>query len=228
MDSTTDANKENKFTRHSAIKVAIKTVSTGQFSQVDDQSPSYLLTKEGRKLFRVNLMATIVEKEILGSITNMLIDDGTEKVILRSFEGSKQISNLNVGDVVVCIGKVRVYNKEKYISPEIVRKVSPLWLKVRFLELGPLGAKVEAENVGKDLDKPKLEKIEEESQKVEEISLLPVEKLSKLISELDKGNGVLIEEIIEKSPLDKTEELIQKMLENGDVFKNSPGKIKVL
>ena len=67
------------------------------------------------------------------------------------------------------------------------------------------------------------------SEEIEENDpLLPYEIISKLISQLDKGEGVMIEEILEKSPLDKTEELIEKMLENGDIFQNMPGKVKLL
>ena len=39
---------------------------------------------------------------------------------------------------------------------------------------------------------------------------------------------VSIEEVIEKSLLDNTDDLIKKMLENGDIFQNTPGKVKVL
>ena len=58
--------------------------------------------------------------------------------------------------------------------------------------------------------------------------MLPIQKLTNLIKELDTGDGVLIEEVISKSPLNDTEQLIEKMLENGDIFQNLPGKVKVL
>ena len=38
----------------------------------------------------------------------------------------------------------------------------------------------------------------------------------------------MIEELISKSMLNDTEQLIEKMLENGDIYQNLPGKIKVL
>ena len=58
--------------------------------------------------------------------------------------------------------------------------------------------------------------------------ILPAEKMMSLIKELDRGQGVLIEELIEKSPLKETELLITKMLENGEIFQNAPGKVKIL
>ena len=38
----------------------------------------------------------------------------------------------------------------------------------------------------------------------------------------------MMEEIISKSPLNNTEQLLEKMLESGEIFQNSPGKVKVL
>jgi hypothetical protein len=75
------------------------------------------------------------------------------------------------------------------------------------------------------------EVIEEEEileEVVEEKVLLPTQKLLLLIKELDQGNGVLMEEVLSKSPLNDTEKLLEKMLEKGDIFQNLPGRVKVL
>ena len=78
------------------------------------------------------------------------------------------------------------------------------------------------------LKKLQMKPKEEEENISEEAELLPIQKLTNLIKELDTGDGVLIEEVISKSPLNDTEQLIEKMLENGDIFQNLPGKVKVL
>ena len=64
-------------------------------------------------------------------------------------------------------------------------------------------------------------------EKKEEFAL-PSQKIMGIIKELDKGSGAFIEEIIERSPLEETEKIIEKMLESGEIFKNMPGKIKAL
>ena len=225
-----------KFSRRPATKVTIKDISKGKYVQENEQSANYILTKGGKKLFRVSITAAVLHKELQGSITNILIDDGSEKIILRSFEENKTIKELTIGDVILVVGRIRIYNTEKYISPEIVKKIDPLWLKVRSLELNSFENKeypnqenekyVESKN-DNIVDAEKTEDTGE-IKEVEDDLVMPLQKLRKLISELDQGNGVLIEEVIEKSSLDKTEELIQKMLENGDIFQNVPGKIKVL
>lgn len=220
--------KFQRLNRRPAVKTTIKEVFQGEFVQEDEQAANYLFTRDGRKLFRVNIAAAILHKEMAGSITNILIDDGSEKIILRSFEENKAVRELAVGDAILIIGKVRAYNKEKYISPEIVKKIDPLWLRVRSLELKNLQEDHDGDSsiCGGIEDLPENE--EAKGEKIEDDFLLPVEKLRKLILELDDGDGVPIEEVVDKSPLDKTEDLIQKMLEKGDIFQNTPGKIKIL
>jgi len=238
---------ENKsFFRFPAEKISIQELEEGEYVEENDQGPNYLLINENRKIFRINIIATLVHKELRGSVTSILIDDGSGKIILRLFEENKNAFHLEVGDVVQIIGKIRIFNQEKYIFPEIIKKTNSLWLKVRSLEVHSNKKKVEkAQKTEQKKDEEKKEtikeiipsgKIIEETGNFEIISeeieeddpLLPFEKLSVLISELDHGEGARIEEIIEKSPLKKTEELIEKMLENGDIFQNMPGKVRLL
>ncbi len=237
------------FERQIALKTTIKELLSGDYIQEDENTPNYLLSKSGTKIYRCNLMAIILGKEQQGSITNILVDDGTAKITLRSFEKNEILENLEIGAAVLIIGKLRIYNQEKYLSSEIVKKIDPLWLKMRALELKGLievkneivddKKEVVADEIVKDKDNKETAveeittenetKIEEEKETVsEEAELLPVQKLTNLIKELDTGDGVLIEELISKSPLNETEQLIEKMLENGDIFQNLPGKVKVL
>jgi RPA family protein len=240
------------FERQTALKTTIQELLLGDYIQEDENTPNYLLTKSGTKIYRCNLMAIILSKEQQGSITNILVDDGTGKITLRSFEKNEVLEKLEVGTAILIVGKLRIYNQEKYLSSEIVKKIEPLWLKLRALELKELIEKKDdfvddkKENIvnevnkvdeNKDNQKNDVEKntnetetrINEEEETIsEEAELLPVQKLTNLIKELDTGDGVLIEEVISKSPLNETEQLIEKMLENGDIFQNLPGKVKVL
>ncbi|MEK6969895.1 MAG: OB-fold nucleic acid binding domain-containing protein [Nanoarchaeota archaeon] len=227
-------------TRFFAVKTTIKNLLLSEYLEGEDQKPSYLLTLEQQKIFRFNILATVVNREQQGAITNFLIDDGTEKIILRFFEENKNSKNITIGDVLLIIGRVRTFRQEKYISPEVVKKINPLWLKVRFLELKKSSKEFTENPEIIKTDKSKTNKIikiktktksdfEEEEGEFEEENLeLPNQKLKKLISELDTGSGVFIEEIIEKSSLEKTEQLLEKMLETGEIFQNIPGKVKIL
>ncbi len=212
-----------KFQRNVAVKSAIKEIILSTFVLENEQNPNHLLTEEGQKIFRINVIATIISKEKQGSITNLLIDDGTDKIIARSFEDNETINCLKIGDVISIIGKVRVYNQEKYISPEIIKPVHPLWLKIRSLEL-----KTKIEKYHFKTDGCLQDLKAKSAAEVQEDSLLPIQKLSKIIEELDQGDGVPIELILDKSPLENTDQLIEKMLRTGDLFQNKPGKIKIL
>jgi len=235
---------EKQFIRQTAVRTTIQEIGHSTFVNTDPEIPHHIQTLHHGKVFRINVIGIIIQKEKIGSITNMLIEDQTGQMIARTFEKLSYLNNVHVGDFVLIIGKVRMYNNEKYISPEIMKVTSPLWLKVRMLELQEmveLNIKVKepvisiieekVEEKVKEIDEKQNEcliedEISEETKEQEK--LLPVEKITHLIKELDKGEGVLIEDIIERSVLDNTEKLIEKMMKSGDIFQNQPGRIKVL
>ncbi len=231
------------FQRSTAQKVSLGEIQNGEFIHGNEQEANYLLTKKGKKIFRVNIIAAVVDKQTVGTITNMILDDGTGKLILRSFEENEGIKKIEVGTVILIIGKVRTFNEEKYVSPEVVRRIEPLWLKVRAhenLEKEKIqnNQNYKKENTIEKNDINKKEKsIKNESQEenippattiVEEDQHLPFQKLMQTIKELDKGDGALIEEILEKSALKDSDKVLTKMLECGEIFEYQPGKVKVL
>jgi RPA family protein len=210
---------EQKFQRSTAKKISIKTINEGEFVNGTESDPSYLKTNES--IYKINLIAIVTNKNKQGSITNFLIDDGTGSINSRIFEEMPQLKKIIPGSVVLIVGKVRNFNGEKYVSPEIIKVVDADWLKLRALSLSK-----ESKIINKI--EPIIEEKEIKQENYEETQKFPVEKLLDLIKELDSGEGVLIEEVIEKSLMEETENLIEKMLESGDIFQNQPGKIKVL
>ncbi len=240
----------NTFVRFVAVKCTIGRINAYTFVQEDEQNSNYLQTPDGQKIFRLNIMGIIVNKEKQGNITHLLLDDGTGKIILRSFEENKNVRELMVGDMVMVIGRVRVYNQEKYLSAEILKKIDSIWIKVRKLELKEEFELTETNLVEEErkiplntpiIIKPAIavasstlnegieeEIIEEEIQGMPVNTQLFVQKILILIKELDTGSGAPIEEIISKSPLNETEKLLEQMLQKGDIFQNLPGKVKVL
>ena len=233
---------KNQFVRKPACKTTIGILLHSQLIEGNQEEGDHLLTATGENIFRHNVIAIILQKEIVGSITNFLVEDGTGNITARFFENSPVIESLEVGDVVILVGKVRTYNQERYLSPEIVKKIDPTWMKVRSLELKnvvtpPISPDDKKEEVEAGVrEKSTEESVDIDSENVEvpvvptaeENVQLPFEKIAALITELDDGSGVLMETIIEKSPLRETEDILTKMLEKGDVFQITPGKIKVL
>ena len=258
---------EPSFKRFCAVKLSVKDIVDGDIHQQDESSGTYLLVNNA-PVYRVNLIGVIVHKDVAGSVTYFLIDDGTERIQIKVFEENKNTVEVAPGDGVLVIGKVRIYNTEKYISPEIVKKVSLQWLKVRMEELRlgkdsrdivatppelmtreKAAARQEEDIVEKENNrerennrensrdsKKKENSLEEEEAEdlgvdyplMEKKTLLPFQKILNVIKELDDGSGAMVEEVIEKSPIKDTEQLLQKMLEKGEIFTLSPGKVKVL
>ncbi len=209
----------DSFVRHTAQKVLVSDLIQGSFVNENEQNMNYLLTTTNQKIHRLNLMAIVVHKEEIGTMTNFIVEDGSGKITIRLFEQMKQ--EISIGSVIQIIGKLRVFNDEKYISPEILKTIDSKWITVRTKELKP--HIIETKEVVEESPTE-----EETVELIEEDGILPSQKVAKIIKELDNGEGVLIEDVIEKSSIDQTEKIIEKMLENGDIFQNQPGKVKVL
>jgi RPA family protein len=124
-----------QYERQAAVKVKIKEIKEGSYVVEEGWKPNYLLTKRGEKIFRVNLMGVVLDKEERETITSLVLDDGSGKISVRSFEEVKNLKEVEMGGGVLVIGKIREFNDEKYVSPEIIKKVDSCWLKIRRLEL---------------------------------------------------------------------------------------------
>ena len=202
--------------RQVAYKVRISDLLNGFFAK-DDTSAGYIKFGDVN-ISRVNIISNVVYKsEQEQNFESCIIDDGTGKILLRAFENSKLFSKIDVGDFALVIGKIREYNNERYIIPEIIKKLdSPAWMNVWKIEKNDFHAiqKIEPSN--------------EKTEAVDETALGKFDILYSLIKNLDTGEGAAIEEIIKNSSTKDAEDAINKLLENGDIFEIKPGRVKVL
>src|SRR3989338_1031194 len=171
----------------------------------------------GTNFSRVNIIATLVYKSEDLNYDSAIIDDGGGRILVRGFEKSNIFSNVDVGDVVLVVGKIRDFNNERYIIPEILKKVEDAgWMNVRKLELRKSSVVIE------DTTKDKNGGL------IEDIKLDNHAEVYDLIKKLDEGDGVLIDDVIKSSKIGDAEEIINRLLENGDIFEIKPGKLKIL
>ena len=171
----------------------------------------------GLNIFRANVIATLVDKVEKPNYTSSIIDDGTGRISLRSFENKNIFSKVDVGDIVLAIGKIREFNNEKYLIPEIIRKINNVqWVDVRKLELAKINS-IPNEAI----------RIKEGHQSEESIAHIN-EEIYSLIKRLDNGDGVSIDDVIKSLNNSEAENMIKKMLESGDIFEIKSGKVKVL
>jgi len=170
-----------------------------------------------RQIFRINIVANIVEKYESGGadegrkkFLSFTIDDASGQIKLKVFgEETARFEKIVQGNTVITIGTVRFYNNELYISPEIIKTIDPRYLLVRKLEL--------------DKEKPK-------TVDKEEIKALK-DRIIEMIKKAEEDGGIetekMILEINDASPELINQEL-KKMLEEGLAYEPRPGKIRYL
>ena len=200
--------------RQVAHKVRVSDILDAGFAK-DELSAGYVKLNNVN-VSRVNVIAALVHKSE-GSFANAVIDDGTGKIPLRAFENAGIFSKADVGDFVLVIGKVREFNNERYIMPEILRKTDIGWMNLRRIEL--------KNNVV--ADEIKVNKNLNDNDVVEKADSA-ADAIYMLIKNLDNGDGASVDEIIKISDHIKAESAITKLMESGDIFEVKPGRLKVL
>ncbi len=238
--------------RQTMIKSRIYDVVNSQFVRKEGMEPSYILTDIGQKISRVNVLGTVVDKFMSenGNYSSITVDDDSDSIRVKAFRDSVNIfDNLEIGDLVIVIGKMREYNEENYIIPEIVKKiVDPNYEVLHKLEVLKIlvNQKKVLENIKKDKDNFKdleqLKKHIKDKYNVDNteglIKALKVEEKTKeknnkplilgKMDELDKGKGVKFRKLLEESklPENEFEDVINELLSDGICYEPSPGVIK--
>jgi len=204
--------------RQIAYKIRIKELINGKYIKEEGWQPNYIITNDGRQINRINLIATVVAKPLEQDINyqSMILDDGTGRISARVFEQNNIFDNIEIGDVILVIGRPREYGSEKYILPETIKRIQDKsWIKVRELEL-----KDEKIEKNKEITK---ESSQEEIIKDIEESI--ADKTIRIIKENDKGGGVDFEDILKQT---NNENIIKELLKKGELFEIRPGRLKIL
>jgi len=200
--------------REIAFKVRIAEVQDGEYVKEEgDWTPNYVLIGT-LKVSRVNIMGIVVLKEQEGDMLRIWLDDGTDKISLRTFENRAMLEKMEIGDATNVIGRPNQFGAEKYIVAESVKKVSPVWMKVRQLELKP------REVPQKETPAPERE--------MKKGGVSAAEQIFRMIKELDLGGGADMERIVSGIQGQKAEEVIRRLLEEGEIFEVRPGRLKIL
>jgi len=191
--------------RQVALKVWISDLTSGSYVQESGMLPNYVLTKDGKKISRVNLLGVVVSSNDQTNLLSFVLDDSSATITVRAFEENTAWS-VELGSVVLIIGRPRQYGNEIYVLPEIVKKVDDnKWIDLRKLELGVKQDLV----VEQTIDEQSLNK-----------------EVYNLIKSMDDGAGVPVDAIVDK--IASAEKVVDGLLSRGEIFEVSPGKIKVL
>lgn len=202
-----------------AYKKRIADLIDAKYIKTGGQAANFLQAV-GQDISRVNVIAAVVSRADFQNYVNISIDDGTGRISARAFDNTALVSNIKVGDVVMIIGKPREFSSEKYILIEAIKKVSPAWAKFRKIELEGVHGQGYAAKNG----------VEDKHDKADETETSysgQTNKIIKVIKELDKGDGVSIDDLLSKG-IENADSIIDALLRRGDIFETKPGKIKVL
>jgi len=233
-----------------AIKTRIKDLVGGKFfpGNKEQLKPSYVITRYGIKVSRANVVGTVTDKFVneAEDYMSLSIDDGTASIRVKLFrEMVEKFKDIEVGDLVLVIGKVKRYLDEIYINGEIIRRITdPNYETYRKLEL--IKQIKEAKKIVEELKRLRNETSEEEFEQIakerynldkesleaileaekEERDLKPM--VLKLIEELDEGEGVeamKLFDVLNASEV-SIESAITNLLNEGYIYEPEPGKFK--
>lgn len=90
------------------------------------------------KVSEVRIVGTLVDTFLTDdqSYTSLTVDDGTETIRVKGWrQDVERLAQFRSGDLVDIVGKVREYNDEIYLSPQIISKITPNKWILRELEL---------------------------------------------------------------------------------------------
>ncbi len=94
----------------------------GSYTKQEGFEPNYVITPYGLTASRVRILGTVVdtyvnEDESYGALT---LDDGTETIRAKFFQDLDMMQGFEEGDIVEVVGKVKKYDGETYVNPEMV------------------------------------------------------------------------------------------------------------
>jgi len=209
-------------------KIWIRDILGSNYVKGQGWDPSYVEFHDN-KISRAHLVATVVAKFLSedGNYATITLDDGTETIRCKAFGPDVlKLRNLRVGSLVRFVGKIKEYNEERYLSPEIARELEdPNWIILHKLELGaPAAGETTPEDV-----KPQIsEDVAVEIIKDEDLSVQ--KKIIDLIRESDAGQGADMTDVISKSKLeeDEAKNILIGLLKSGEIYEPRKGRLKVL
>lgn len=211
----------------------------------DGTQPSYLLTPWGEQITRVRVMGTVVDKFLREdqNYATLRIDDGSETVSIRGWqEAAKELEKFSLGDIIDVIGRIREFNGEIYLTPELLIRVEdPNWELVRELEIiamrreaiaaGVRPKFIKVETGGPDIaaSRDVTEAAEAEEEPLPVVSDELKKKVAIAIEKLDTGSGVEPITIANELNLSLSQinDALRVMFVEGDVFEPAAGKFRL-
>lgn len=222
----------NSQLRQTAYKVWISQITSSNFIVSSDEwEPNYFVLGNN-KVSRVNIIASVVLKyqNEGGDYVNITIDDGSSNIRVKAWKDDIRILNkLNVGDLILVIGRIRKSSDEIYITPEITKKLEDIsYARLRVLELKKIYGEIKEK---KEIPLAiKEEKSYQEELIEDTFSINKRQKMLSVIENLDSENGVDIMDVISNSKFSllEAQSILHELIRDGEVFEISSNRIKLV
>ena len=200
-----------------AYKIWLNYLKEENFVNKTQDFESNYISVGNKQISRINIIANVVGKfqSEDGNYLAITIDDSSAQVRLKTWrEDTKILNNINVGDIVLIIGKIRNYSDEIYILPEIVKKVLINDELLRRLELiKEYGLPKESEIIEEPEPKIEYEEINFNSNNLKN-------QLLNLIEKNEEDLGITLEEIKIQlhSDLVSINKILEELLKEGQIY----------
>lgn len=238
--------------RPAAYKLKIEDLVRGQYvHSLEGAEPSHVLTPWGQRVTRARVMGTVVDKFVREdqSYATLRLDDGSETISIRAWrEGVPELDLFDVGSVIDVMGKVREFDGEVYLVPELILRVEdPNWELVRELEItdtrrealeaGVLpretpATTMEPTRLRAGLTQPSQTAgtiLEEEESPLPDVPDDVKKRIALALEKLDRGDGATPADIsVELNlPNAQVEDALRVLLIGGDIFEPVAGRFKL-
>lgn len=216
-----------------AHKAWIADLLQGEYTKGPGEFDPGVVRVRNMMISRVNIIASVVEKYVRDDqgYATLVVDDSSGYLHVKAWkDATKLLTPINVGDLIIVIGKIREYNSLIYLNPDIIRKLdNPLWAKLRRLELTTLYGEpsIVAQEHNVTIEEPTPESVVVEERIQEE----PVNKrqtILNIIEQLSTSEGADRTQIIHTAAIQDAENIIQELIKDGEIFEASPGKLKII
>ena len=226
--------------RSTAYRIRLKNIVNSPYEKREGFNPS-VIKFNNLEISRVNVIASIVGKYLTDdqNYCAITLDDGSETIRVKNFGAEVGvIKELNAGDIVRIIGKVKEYNEEKYIAGEISKVLNPNWIIVNEIELSNQKQTTTDSSTADSINKV-IETKTNSSENEEIISISSEssdsessikQKILQYLKNNDNGTGVIMDQIMTSLDVSSEEvkDSLYELLKVGEIYEPKKGILKIL
>lgn len=212
----------------SASRLWLQQLWSGQFVDASADVASYLLVGQ-QQVSRVNVIASVVEvfTHVEKKFSSLTLDDGSSTIRVKVFgHDMKLFENIKLGDVVNVVGRVRKFNEELFIAPEVVARVmNPNVELLRKVELITTVGKFDRSLPLRDLYQEIKEPVMAEHLSVDN-SLSARQKVLAFIERVEEAS---VADVIQAAGnVEEGKSLVKELLKEGEIYQSKPGYVRVV